>query len=231
MAGSTVIDEQQIMVITPPIPTGNAKEFKVKFVLNKPNIRIPSYFGKFFKFTYYIEVILKKNILYEVTKTYEIVFLDPESMALASNYTKTEKIDFRPITFDLILDHTQYSTQDNITGLIKFPKNELSGIESIDISISLKETLRGSKSNEEEILRYQVVDGCPMPGSNISFIIQLAPYQLWVTKFDNSNKLNAQYFLHVLLSRHGKDGTYVENVCNVALNLIYKKLENKGKKY
>lgn len=205
LGSNEVLTETIITTRKVEIPTSPQKEFIIPFAFDSPNILFPSYFGHTFKLSYFVEISLKKKILfYDTIKTQEIVFLNPKDLTKDFVNPKVDlNINYTPILFDLRLDKRVYGTTDTIKGKLIFPdKLQYDDIVNIELKIFCKEVLIDAikgKISEKEIFKYQLVDGCPRAGSKIPFYISLEQLQLWVIQFSKSNLITSKYFIKIYI--------------------------------
>lgn len=95
-----------------------------------------------------------------------------------------------------------YHLKDVIEGYIKFTLVNLK-IKSMNLAIKRKEVL-GSGANsitkEEQIVSYEIMDGCPTKEETIPIRLYLASTDQLGPSYNNiNNKFSIQYFLHLVI--------------------------------
>lgn len=200
-----VIFESTISTRNIEIPSNIQKDFSIPFTFDKPNVMFPSYYGHTFTLAYFVEVSLKKKLLfYDIIKTHEIVFLNPKDLTKGFVNSGVDlNLNYTPIFLVMKLDKSVYSSTDTIKGKIIFPEQiQYEDIEHIELKLFCKEEFRDivkPKTSEKEVFKYQLVDGCPRAGSKIPFYISLSQLQLWIIQFSNSNLISSKYLLKVFI--------------------------------
>jgi vacuolar protein sorting-associated protein 26 len=95
-----------------------------------------------------------------------------------------------------------YHIKDVVEGSIKFSLVKLK-IKSMSLAIKRKEVLGSgvnSQTKEEQIMSFEIMDGCPTKEETIPIRLYLASTDQLGPSYNNiNNKFSVQYFLHLLI--------------------------------
>jgi hypothetical protein len=176
--------------------------FTFSFTFHQPSIPFPSYRGIKYHLSYFVVVDLRVSVFSKISENEQIVFLEPIIPAPSTAETVIS-VSFPPISFTFRTDKTAYATDDIINGQLLFGRSAQTDLQSVWVCLVVIESFRDgsspAKTDETNLLSYELVDGAPRPNAMVPFVIQLAPLQLWAAKtVNNANvatrfKLNLQF--------------------------------------
>ena len=182
------------------------KVWESKFSFKDPKIQCPSYKGRKMSLTYHIICEIKQVAFFQtITSSQEVIFLDPVRRMvpvppLNINVSKG-------FSFDMFTNKGVYANDEFVSGEILFSNAKQTKLEKIVLELVVIEKLREKKevkTEESSILKYELIDGEPRPGSLIPFRFSLKPLQIWTFKLSQGNSnLNVDFRIDLYTQKDG----------------------------
>ncbi|OHT12380.1 hypothetical protein TRFO_17873 [Tritrichomonas foetus] len=194
------------------------KTYKADFTFEKPRIQFPSFHGCKMALTYHVVVEVKQITIFPTLyQYYEIVFLQPikrtqQVPPISINVSQP------PLHFNITTSKGIYSTDEMISGEIAFSNAQQIGLQKVALYIILIEKMKEKKeikTEETPILKYELIDGTPKPGSKIPFRIRLTPYCFWTFKNNQTSLLNVSFRIDVHAQRDGNNNCIAQHPIHI----------------
>jgi hypothetical protein len=170
------------------------------FVFDRPEILYPSYHGTKCSVIYQLCAELKGRWRSKpVQKVDTIVMLEPIEQIESSPIEIS--VNVPSVLFSLKLDNVQVFSDDQISGKIVILKPQPT-LEKVFLRLVVTEKWvdgMQSKSDERELLMYELVDGSPLPSPGIPFVIRIGKFHLWTYPIRSLNKVHVSYRLDVMV--------------------------------
>lgn len=194
------------------------------FVMQKPNVQFPSYFGYKASLAYCLVVVinraaLKSNIHHDTF----IVFLEPAKLKI-ENLPLDFSYEHDKFAFDVQLNHTYYTMDEDITGAVTI-KTAGYVVKHMWVYLVLTETFQNIPNipktlpAEQILFKYEILDGTPMPNTQIPFVLQLAPFKIWSTKNEKNAVITSAFRIEVQVQ-------FIEEIRCLAKQRVYIYLRN-----
>jgi hypothetical protein len=176
-------------------------ESSFDFTFDHPPIPYPSYHGTKCSVIYQICLEVKGRFWSKpIQKSETIVILEP--IKVLNPPTPIEiTVAVVPVRFSLTLDHLEVFSDDEITGKVVLAKPQPM-LESVFIKLMVTEKwIDGmqNKSDERELLNYELIDGAPFASPGIPFVIRLGKLHLWTYPGRGQKEVHVFYRLDVMV--------------------------------
>ncbi len=160
-----------------------------------------TFYGKTFKVTYFVRVTIKRSYGTSVTKDLEfaVIIQNTEIEQLPLQELKLEVGIEECLHIEFMYNKNKYTLKDIIQGRVHFMLVKIR-IKYMELSIIKKEiTGQGEKQNtdNESLVKYEIMDGCPTKGEVIPIRMQLGGIDLCPSY--KGGRFQVKHFLNLVL--------------------------------
>ena len=179
----------------------NEVDKKYQFQFNNFDKQYESFYGKTFFVVYFLRVSIKRSYGQSVSRDcpFAVIIQNTEIEQLPLQELKLEVGIEECLHIEFMYNKNKYSMKDIIQGRVQFMLVKIR-IKYMEICIIKKEvTGQGEKQNtdNETLVKYEIMDGCPTKGEVIPIRVQLSGIDL-SPSYKNS-RYQVKHFINLVL--------------------------------
>jgi len=194
-------------------PRSLTKNVSFGFSFKEVNLPYESFKGKLGEVKYMLKASITKPFLN--TKSYEeqkFIVVSAENNNIINPSIKADVVFSNFLNLEISFFQTNFNLIEAVCGSVRIGECNLQ-LTAIELLLLRKENHIGIKNYEEEISKFQIVEGCPEPNDIIPFRMFLSHYELSPTYKLINNVYSVQYYIKlVCVDRDNKNYSYLQEI-------------------